>query len=183
MCDLQFSPVQNAHKTIILEWLEKPHVKKYYYGQGLQNTLSNLDLYVKRIRTNGKYTFDFWIAYIDKDPLGLLMTSPIEGPLNTKDPYNKWVEKGKEIITLDLLIGEEKYLGKGLGEKMIRKFLLEKFPHVSKVLIDPEAKNTKAIHIYEKVGFQKVEEFLPDYDPIPHWMMHLEISQLKEKNK
>lgn len=30
------------------------------------------------------------------------------------------------IYTLDLLIGEEKYLGKGLSDKMIINFILDK---------------------------------------------------------
>ena len=83
------------------------------------------------------------------------------------------------IIVLDVLIGEEKFLGKGLSHRMILEFLRDKFPHVSKVLIDPEASNTKAIHVYEKAGFKKVEQFIPDYNPTPHWMMHLKMGELK----
>lgn len=180
---LSFHPFGKADQKLALEWLEKPHVKKWYHGQGLMNTINHLDLYAKGVRTNGNYHFDFWVAYLGKDPFGLLMTSPIEGPCNLQDPYNKWFEEGKEIITLDVLIGEERFLGKGLGQRMIRELLLDKFSRCNKVLIDPSTNNIKAIHIYEKVGFKKIEEFCPDYDPTPHWMMHLDMEYLRKEEQ
>ena len=36
---LSFHPVHKTHQEVILKWLEKSHVRKYYYGQGLKNTL------------------------------------------------------------------------------------------------------------------------------------------------
>ena len=175
---LSFFPVEEKHLAIIHDWLKKDHVKEFYYGQGLENTLRNLDLFIKGINHNGEYSFEHWIAYIGDKPFGFLFTSPVEGPRNSENYVNKWYEEGKETITLDLLIGEEEFLGKGLGHRMIQEFLLDKFSRASKVLIDPEASNTKAIHVYEKAGFRKVEQFLPKYNPVPHWMMHLEIDDL-----
>ena len=172
---LTFYPFKNEYFEMVIQWLKKLHVREYYYGEGLDNTISNLELYKNGIRDNGRYFFDFWVACIQEKPFGLLMTSPISGPYDPEDPYDKWFQDGKEIITLDLLIGEENYLGKGLGQRMIREFLLEKCSQVSTVLIDPEIKNTRAIHVYEKVGFKKVEQFFPSHNPAPHWMMYLEI--------
>ena len=110
-----------------------------------------------------------------------LMTSPIDGPYIPNDPYDKWYEEGNETITLDLLIGPKEFIGRGLGHPMIQEFLFDKFPHVDKVLIDPGVSNTRAIHVYEKVGFKKIEQFVPEYDPVPHWMMHLYMKKLLEK--
>ena len=72
------------------------------------------------------------------------MTSLVAGPYNSKDGYNKWFKEGKKTITLDRLIGEESFLGKGLSSQMIQEFLHDKFSHVSTVLIDPESTNFKA---------------------------------------
>lgn len=52
------------------------------------------------------------------------------------------------------------YIGKGRAATMIRDFLLIQFSNVKKVLIDPEATNTRAIHVYEKVGFKIIGEFI-----------------------
>ena len=61
---------------------------------------------------------------------------------------------------------------------MIRDFLLSQFPNVKKVLIDPEATNTKAIHVYEKVGFKIIGEFIASWHPVPHYQMSLEMKDL-----
>ena len=177
-----FFAVEEKHRTTILDWLEKDHIKKFYYGQGLENTIRNLDLFIKGIKHNGEYSFELWISYIGDKPFGFLMTSLVEGPYKYDDHIDKWYEEGKETITLDLLIGPEEFLGKGFGHRMIQEFLLDKFPNEFKVLIDPEASNTKAIHVYEKAGFKKIEQFAQTHDdPNLCWMMHLKIDDLKKK--
>ena len=176
---LSFFSVEKKHRNIIRSWLNKEHVQQFFYGQGLENTLKMLDLFVDGINHNDNYCFHLWIAYIENKPFGFLMTSIVEGPYDPEHDYNKWFVEGKEMITLDMLIGEVQFLGKGLAHRMSQEFLLDKFSHASTVLIDPEATNTKAIHVYEKAGFQKVEQFTPKFNPKPHWMMRLEMEDLK----
>ena len=62
---------------------------------------------------------------------------------------------------------------------MIKEFLLSEFPDVEEVLIDPEASNSRAVHVYEKVGFNILGEFIPSHSPHPHYMMRLDMSRLK----
>lgn len=166
-----FFPVEQRHLPVIHDWFTRDHVKEFYYGEGLERTLKNLGLFVQGICHNGEYSFEHWIAYLQDVPFGFLMTSRVDGPQDPADPVEKWFEEGKETITLDLLIGPEEYIGKGLGPRMIREFLADKFSHVTKVLIDPEVSNVKAIRAYEKAGFKKVEQFLPKYSINPSWMM------------
>ena len=171
---LAFFPVEEKHREIILGWFGQKHVNEYFYGEGLENTLNSLDAFIK----GEKNLFEHWIAYIGEEPFGFLMTSRIKGPYNADSPYDKWYEEGKEAITLDLLIGPETFLGKGLGHRMIREFLIDRFPHVDKVLIDPSVTNTRAIHVYEKAGFKKIEQFPQQHDsPDLCWMMHLDTNK------
>lgn len=174
---LTFSAVEGSHEQIILQWLDKEHVRPHFYGQGLQNTINGLRKFVK----GEECLWDCWIAFCNGEPFGFLMTSTVEESEaeNPKSNYAKWIEPGRRMITLDLLIGEEKYLGKGLAARMIREFLLDKFFNASIVFIDPEASNTKAIHVYEKAGFEKLEQFTASTPPVPHWMMRLQIEELK----
>jgi RimJ/RimL family protein N-acetyltransferase len=46
------------------------------------------------------------------------------------------------------------------------------------VLIDPEATNTRAIHVYQKVGFKIVGEFIASWHPVPHYQMELHMKDL-----
>ncbi|TNF65293.1 MAG: GNAT family N-acetyltransferase [Gammaproteobacteria bacterium] len=177
--NIQFEKVLNKHKAIILEWFSKDHVKAFYYGEGLENTLNNLQLYCQGTNDNGHYSFDHWIAYYGNQPFGFLMTSPVTGPYDCDDDYNKWHETGKKIYTLDLLIGEAAFLNKGLADKMIKTFILNDYVDADIFLIDPEAANSKAIHVYEKVGFKKIAEFYPQFNQKLHIMMRLLVDDLK----
>ena len=103
----------------------------------------------------------------------------IDRNLNNEDDWKffekttcKWFEEGVSMITIDLLIGETQYVGKGLASKMINDFINFACQDVDKILIDPETANKKAVHVYEKCGFTKVEQFI-NYAK-DHWMMHLE---------
>jgi hypothetical protein len=105
-------------------------------------------------------------------------TSKIQKP---DDYLSKWCTLEGDAITLDMLIGDVNYLGKGLSHILIKDFLTAQFPKVSEVLIDPEATNTRAIHIYKKASFEMVSEFTPPHSPNPHYMMRLNMKTLLKK--
>ncbi len=158
-----FFRIDQKHHEIILSWLKKKHVQEYFHGQGLQNTLKDLD---KHIHSSSGF-HEHWIAYKEEVPFGYLMTSEVA---SDEERFSKWRE-GEKAITLDLLIGNENFLGRGLSCPMIQEFLLDKFPSVDEVFIDPEVENSKAIHVYEKAGFKKLEQFIAPWHPVPHWLM------------
>lgn len=165
-----FKPVDQEHRSLVHRWLKEPHVAKWFYGQGLQNTLNHLDDFL-----NGTSSGQYWLAYDQNRPFAFLITSFVEKP---KDELTKWCSKEGDAITLDLLIGEPDHLGKGLSPIVIREFLLSQFPNITEVLIDPEATHSHAIHIYKKVGFVVLGEFIPSHSPHLHYMMRLDMKKL-----
>ncbi len=58
---------------------------------------------------------------------------------------------------------------------MIREFLIKHFSNMKKVLIDPEATNKRAIHVYQKVGFKITGEIIASWHPVPHYQMELDM--------
>ena len=60
---LRFELIQPHHKAQILCWLDEPHVREFYYGDGLANTIKNIELFCNGVNNNGHYTFFHWIAY------------------------------------------------------------------------------------------------------------------------
>ncbi len=160
---------------LVLHWLSKTHVQEFFNGEGLKNTLSGLAQYI----AEGDSCFIPWVAFTDAVPFALLLTSePIKKDGEEEDEITRFCEIGEKVVTLDLLIGEEQYLGCGLAPSLIREFLIDHFSHVSQVFIDPQQSNTKAVHVYEKVGFKKLAEFIASWCPEPHWMMHLSMKDL-----
>ncbi len=152
-----FTPIQLSQRTLIHRWLEQKHIKEWMHGVGLQNTLNGLERFFQ-----GEGSTTYWIGYDKEIPFAFLITSP----------------EGTDAITLDLFICDLNYLGKGLSAPMIRAFLLRHFPHVKRVLIDPEATNTRAIHVYQKVGFKMIGEFIASWHPVLHYQMELQMQDL-----
>ena len=168
-----FKPADKAYRSLIHTWLAQPHVTKWFYGEGLQNTLNHLDEFLERASST-----QYWLAYDEGHPFAFLITSSVCKP---DDALTKWCTEEGAAITLDLLIGDTMYLGKGLSPILIQEFLVSQFPQVTEVLIDPEATNAHAIHIYKKVGFTVLGEFIPSHSPHPHYMMRLDMKKLMKE--
>jgi ribosomal protein S18 acetylase RimI-like enzyme len=169
-----FKPVVAKDRPLVLKWLVQPHVAEWFYGQGLQNTFTHLDEFLQ-----GASQSQYWLAF-DKDrPFAFFITSSVSKP---HDELTRWCIEEGDAITLDMLIGDTSYLGKGLSHLLIREFLTSQFPHAAEVLIDPEATNSHAIHIYQKVGFRILGEFIPLHSPNPHYMMRLNMKELMVSN-
>jgi GrpB-like predicted nucleotidyltransferase (UPF0157 family) len=162
--NFHFEPAKSSQRALLHQWFEQKHIKEWLHGVGLQNTLNGLETFFQ-----GTSNTTYWIAYDRDTPFAFLITSP----------------EGNDAITLDLFICDLNYLGKGLAVPMIREFLISQFPNVKRVLIDPEATNQRAIHVYQKVGFKIIGEFVASWHPVPHYQMELYMKDLlySEKEK
>lgn len=161
MTDFYFEPAKPSQRKLIHDWLAQTHISEWIHGVGLQNTLNGLERFFQ-----GESKTTYWIGY-DKDiPFAFLITAP----------------EGNDAITLDVFICNLSYLGKGLAVPMIQTFLISQFSHKKRILIDPEATNTKAIHVYQKVGFKIIGEFIASWHPVPHYQMELSMQDLLKAN-
>lgn len=161
-----FRFVTDNDRALVHSWLAKPHVAKWFYGDGLANTLKGIDEFV-----NGLTDTKYWLVCDGEKPFAFLITSLVKKP---EDELTKWCRSKGTTITLDMLIGEEEYLGKKLSHLIVNEFLTSEFPEVEEVLIDPEATNSRAVHVYKKAGFHIVGELTPSHSPHLHYMMRLE---------
>ncbi|MBA3721945.1 MAG: GNAT family N-acetyltransferase [Parachlamydiaceae bacterium] len=165
-----FKHVEAANRTLVHQWLTQPYIAEWFYGQGLENTFKYLDEFL-----NGSTQAQYWLGYDKGHPFAFLITSYVKKP---DDELTRWSISKGDTITLDMSIGDQNYIGKGLSHILIKEFLLSQFPKVTEVLIDPEATNSRAIHVYEKAGFKKVGEFIPSHSPNLHYMMRLQMKEL-----
>lgn len=163
------------HQELILSWLQQPHVMQWFCGQGLENTIKQLDAFI-----HGSSPWQYWLAFDQNHPFVLLITSSVNKP---NDELTRWCSESGDAITLDILIGDSNYLGKGLAHRLIQDFLVSQFAHVKEVLIDPDMTNLRAIHVYKKAGFKIVGEFVPSHSTQLHYMMRLNMSELLVPNQ
>ncbi len=95
----------------------------------------------------------FLVAELDGRPIGLVQ---IIDPARESTHY--WGDVAPDLRAIDIWIGEESDLNRGLGTQMMMLALQRCFaaPEVTAVLIDPLASNTRAIRFYRRCGFRDV---------------------------
>lgn len=164
--NIRFKKATLDYKDYIFDWLDKPHVKEFWDNS--QEHRDDILIFMNGSNAPRPYfngTFDYWVGLINDEPFALLMTSEIKNA--ETDLPEGWYEQlsitGK-TLGIDFMIGNEKYLGKGLAAPTLEAFtqFIPKHidPLVDRFLIDPAANNPRAKHVYKKAGFKVVSEFV-----------------------
>jgi UDP-4-amino-4,6-dideoxy-N-acetyl-beta-L-altrosamine N-acetyltransferase len=142
---IEFKDITEIDLTIIEKirtWRNKERVRKFMLNRDIIGAKEHSD-WVK------SFAYDqdkiFWVIYIDKIPMGAIYLQNI-------DFANKASEWG-------YYIGEDNYVGRGYGKKILHQFLDMFFNEiglqtlVTMVAID----NDIAIKIYKNFGFETAE--------------------------
>ena len=149
--NIRFSQLTEQHLPLLLNWLEAPHVKAWWD----QEINYNIDLVKKNfgIHCHGlsissisnKLTYAY-IVYLNDVPIGYIQA------YNAQSFAEENALDESKIPTLsagaDIFIGEEAFLGQGLGAKILEVFcdtILS--PYFDYCLVDPDSNNFRAIHL------------------------------------
>jgi RimJ/RimL family protein N-acetyltransferase len=73
------------------------------------------------------------------------------------------------MIFLLSLIGNKKFIGKGFAKFILQEFIELYGANVTRILVDPNPNNNRAIHVYKTCGFLPLEIF--NVDKNPHQIM------------
>lgn len=179
MPNLHFQKATLAHKDIIFEWLEKPHVKEFWDNSPEHR--EDIEIFMKGRKEASSYfegVFTYWVASIEDEPYGFLMTGDV---IPRPDLPKEWIlhlSKTGKTYCIDFLIGNEACLGKGLSAPTLKAFMSfiqeHVAPSVDTFFIGPAENNPRAIRAYEKAGFQTVAEFVLDsgvFKDMRHFLM------------
>ena len=132
--------------SLLIKWFQLNHIREYWYS--ILNYTDEMirDKYSKRLY---KGDIDMFTFQKNNQDIGYLQTYIVDD----LEPYKvEGLSKG-----IDLFIGDANFLGKGIGPKVINKFINEYIFNDEKILnvcIDPEVRNTRAVNAYKKVGFR-----------------------------
>ena len=135
-----------ADAELLAYWDEKPHV--------IAATGQDFEMdWVEELANQSDVGFHL-IAEEDGRPVGVMLI--IDPHL---EPTHYWGEIPPNLRALDIWIGEEADLGRGLGTEMMRLALARCFaePNVEAALLDPLVANTDAHRFYERLGFKQME--------------------------
>jgi len=168
-----------AHKDLIFEWLEKPHVREFWDNS--QKHRDDILSFIKSQKETSHYyegIFTYWVGSVADEPYCLLMTSEMVDVPSLPEVWRANLSKTGKVYSIDFCIGNEKYLGKGLATPTLEsftRFIKEKVdPAVDSFMIDPAETNPRAKHVYEKAGFKTVAEFVRTdgfFKGIKHFLM------------
>lgn len=149
--DISIRPMKASDFDLVAKWLSDPRVFEFIHGKPKDLTWVKKK-YGPRIAKKEKINSNI-IEYKNK-PVGYIQYFDIK-------PYEKdyEMENANDIWAIDLWIGEPNFWDKGIGSKAL-KLIMEhifKDKKAKKIIIDPHIDNSRAIHVYEKVGFKKVK--------------------------
>lgn len=153
--------------NVIYGWLAEPHVMEFWdNGRDHKDDILNFAGGRKTPSTYFGGMFTYWIGFKDNMPFAFIMTH--EENEDTEPPayMQPYLSKTGKTIGLDFCIGNPDYLGKGLAgptlEAFTTFFSTEIEPKADTYLIDPYIDNPRAIHVYEKAGFEIQTEFVQE---------------------
>lgn len=141
-----FLPVTQAHRGLLLSWLLTSHAREWWGDPD-----EELELIFD---SNGEH--QPFLACINGEPFAY-----IQAWRPSKQPDLPW-QHGMSPTTrgIDITIGEAKNLGKGLGSLMIKHFSAKLFAEgATRLVIDPDCRNERAISAYLKAGFTPYGSF------------------------
>lgn len=154
--DISFRPVTAADLTKLRAWMEQAHWREWW-----GDTETELGYIADMIE--GRDTTRPFVFQVDGVDFGYIQYWKIGD--NLMEPWLSqapWMTAlPKHTIGVDLSIGDEKDVSKGVGSAVLKAFAkrLVEQGH-EKIIIDPDCRNKRAVRAYEKAGFRAIEALL-----------------------
>lgn len=152
--EIVFKKLQYNQLSLLKEWFKKPHIKQWWY---LSDDEIEEEYSLKYLE---KDTFAYFVYYEDT-PIGF-----IQYYYANRAGEGWWPDEQDDVtVGIDYFIADESFLNKGLGTKILKKFISLVFnnPLNKKIILDVHPDNSRAIHCYEKAGFTFVKQLMtPD---------------------
>jgi aminoglycoside 6'-N-acetyltransferase len=145
-----FIPLAESHRDMLQCWLSTPHARDWW-GDPIE------ELRLIYAIEDGEH--DPYIACINGEPIAY-----IQAWWPTKHPDYPWQHKMTPTTRgIDITIGDEAHLGKGYGPLIVKHFAAKLFAEgATRLIIDPDKANTRAVQAYLKAGFTPYGEYEGD---------------------
>jgi RimJ/RimL family protein N-acetyltransferase len=163
---IHFEKATHQHKDTIFQWLLEPHMVEFWDNS--QEHKDDIINFMDGRKVPSNYfcgTFLYWVCYIDDTPFAFLLSDIIRPDQDDLSALQRaHMSKSGTTVGIDFGIGNPEFLGKGLAAPTLRTFMEFYSAHVDPktdtFFIDPDHKNLRAIHVYEKAGFELAGNFI-----------------------
>jgi len=165
---ISFRRLRTSDLGLMHRWLNAPHVRRWWYAEGTSHREIE-EHYLPLIE--GRDAAKPFVILHENRPIGYIQSYEV-----SHDEEYAGLVGVEDSAGVDMFIGEAKYLYRGLGQHVLRLFLLEHVfsePGIQVCVIGPEPKNNAAIRAYEKAGFHYFKKIQVPKEPEPEYLMKL----------
>ncbi|MBT2292961.1 GNAT family N-acetyltransferase [Paenibacillus albidus] len=150
--ELCLRSLEPADAGVLVQWLSDPGVLEFYEGRDRPHDMDKVleNFYPDQ----DEHGLTRCIIEYHSQAIGYLQFYPIDEEELGIYGYQEYAGR---IYGMDQFIGETEYWNRGLGSQLIREtvaYLIEQ-KNASKIVMDPQAWNARALRVYEKNGFVK----------------------------
>ena len=147
---IDFRSINFSDISLIFKWFNTPHVQKFYSLRSWteDEVLAKLTPYI-----SGDMPVFGFIILLNGNPIGYLQSYKVSDYPWPKQNLTEDIVK--MAMGMDLFIGDESLIGKGLGQQIIEDFIeIHSSAQYQYWIVDPDIKNVSAIECYKKLKFQ-----------------------------
>lgn len=162
---IRFIKASLKYKDTIFRWLAEPHVQEFWDNtQAHKDDILNFMQGRKESSDYAGGNYVYWIGLVDDVPYTLVMIIKENPGENREQIKNDHLSTTGSTYSIDFMIGEKEYFGRGLGAKTLEEFtefFQDNVDHYADTFfIDPDVTNSRAKHVYEKAGFKYIGDFV-----------------------
>ena len=166
---LRFRPLQAADLRLLHEWLQRPHVRRWWSDHETYDAV--VEHYLPSIE--GSDPTDLYVVLLDDEPIGFVQTYLVADYAE----YATLVAAEGGAAGVDLFIADESLTGRGIGTELLRRFTSEIVfarPETTHCVADPDVENLASVRAFEKAGFRQVGTFVDPDDGKLHALVRLD---------
>ena len=162
-----FAPLTADDLRLFHSWLQREHVKRWWRDRETYEEV--VEHYLPAIE--GREPTDHYLIVLEGAPVGVIQTYLVVD-------YPEWaalIGEAEGVAGVDLLIGEERLTGRGLGPQVLETFAREVVfarPGTVACVATVEEANRRSWRAFEKAGFRHVRDV--EEDGLPHRLMRLD---------
>lgn len=153
---ITFRPLTEDDLPLMQRWLSAEHVAEWYPVEDVRNPPLELVRSHHLPMIRGEEPTRSFLISENGRPVGYIQTYLIRD----HPAYARAVQVADDAAGVDLFIGEEDAVHRGLGPRVLRVFLDEIVfgeMRAGLCIIGPQPENAAAIRAYEKAGFKHVK--------------------------
>jgi RimJ/RimL family protein N-acetyltransferase len=161
---IEFRPLAESDLELLRDWLGREHVRRWW-REPIEEEIEE-----RRVAIAGGELTEYFLIVLGGRPVGM-----IQWYLATDYPeWDAVVEVGPGVAGVDLLIGEDELIGRGLGPRVLAEFARRVVfgrADVHAVVATVEEPNRRSWRAFEKAGFRHVRDV--EEDGLPHRLLRL----------